>query len=180
MTQNIVIQIGQCGNQIGYRFWDAALSEHASTNKLSSDEAFSSFFNITDTSVKSKLKGSKQALKARAVLIDMEEGVVNEIMKSPIAGIFDHRQLITDKSGAGNNWAVGHMEYGHQYKDMISDVIRKTAEQCDCLQFSFAYIQWVGGLDQVSEHLYYDYLKRNILMYSDLLLHCIHLLMMTW
>lgn len=28
MTQSIVIQVGQCGNQIGCRFWDFALREH--------------------------------------------------------------------------------------------------------------------------------------------------------
>jgi len=26
--------VGQCGNQIGYRFWDLALREHASVNKV--------------------------------------------------------------------------------------------------------------------------------------------------
>ena len=134
MTQYIVIQVGQCGNQIGYQFWDAALREHACSNKHSSDDAISSFFHITNTNKKL----------ARAVLIDMEEGVVNEIMKSSIAEIFDNKQLITDQSGAGNNWAVGYMEYGQQYKETISDVIRKTAEQCDCLQ-SFFCIHSMGG-----------------------------------
>lgn len=26
--------VGQCGNQIGYRFWDLALREHAAVNKV--------------------------------------------------------------------------------------------------------------------------------------------------
>ncbi|CAF1221749.1 unnamed protein product, partial [Adineta ricciae] len=30
MSQNIVVQVGQCGSQIGCRFWDLALREHAS------------------------------------------------------------------------------------------------------------------------------------------------------
>ena len=42
----------------------------------------------------------------QAVLVDMEEGVVSEVMKSPLRDVFDHRQLITDVSGSGNNWQV--------------------------------------------------------------------------
>ena len=34
----------------------------------------------------------------------MEEGVVNETMRSPIGELFDARQLLTDVSGSGNNW----------------------------------------------------------------------------
>jgi hypothetical protein len=33
MTQSVVVQVGQCGNQIGARFWDLALQEHATVNK---------------------------------------------------------------------------------------------------------------------------------------------------
>lgn len=29
----ITVQVGQCGNQIGHRFWDLALREHAACNK---------------------------------------------------------------------------------------------------------------------------------------------------
>ena len=29
----ITIQVGQCGNQIGGRFWDMALREHAAINQ---------------------------------------------------------------------------------------------------------------------------------------------------
>lgn len=39
-------------------------------------------------------------------MIDMEEGVVNEILKGPLRDVFDCQQLITDVSGSGNNWLV--------------------------------------------------------------------------
>lgn len=38
--------------------------------------------------------------------MDMEEGVVSELLRSPLSEVFDHRQLITDVSGSGNNWCV--------------------------------------------------------------------------
>ena len=34
----------------------------------------------------------------------MEEGVVSELLRSPLGEVFDHQQLITDVSGSGNNW----------------------------------------------------------------------------
>ena len=40
----------------------------------------------------------------QAVLVDMEEGVVSEMMKGPLKDVFDYSQLITDVSGSGNNW----------------------------------------------------------------------------
>jgi tubulin epsilon len=45
------------------------------------------------------------ALIQKAVLIDMEEGVVNQILNDKnLSDLFDARQLLTDVSGAGNNW----------------------------------------------------------------------------
>lgn len=41
---------------------------------------------------------------SQALLIDMEEGVVNEILQGPLRDVFDSKQLITDVSGSGNNW----------------------------------------------------------------------------
>ena len=38
----ITIQVGQCGNQIGHRFWELALREHAANNSAGLfDEAMS-------------------------------------------------------------------------------------------------------------------------------------------
>eukprot|EP00873_Tetraselmis_striata_P001445 jgi/Tetstr1/421709/TSEL_012647.t1 len=46
----ITIQVGQCGNQVGCRFWDMALREHAANNpKGVFDESLSSFFRNVDT-----------------------------------------------------------------------------------------------------------------------------------
>eukprot|EP00112_Aurelia_sp_Birch-Aquarium-sp1_P008025 Seg1877.6 transcript_id=Seg1877.6/GoldUCD/mRNA.D3Y31 product="Tubulin epsilon chain" protein_id=Seg1877.6/GoldUCD/D3Y31 len=153
MTQSIIVQVGQCGNQIGCRFWDLALREHAYTNKIGTyDEAISSFFRNVDTRggefkdlPVGDGKGKIRNLKARAVLIDMEDGVVNQIMQSPIGDVFENRQLITDSYGSGNNWAVGHLEYGHRYRDEITNIVRRAAEACDCLQCFFCIHSMGGG-----------------------------------
>ncbi|XP_017514269.2 tubulin epsilon chain isoform X3 [Manis javanica] len=145
-----LIAVGQCGNQIGRCFWDRALREHAAVNQKGIyDEAISSFFRNVDTRVVgdggSICKGRICSLKARAVLIDMEEGVVNEILQGPLRDIFDSRQLITDISGSGNNWAVGHKIFGSLYQEQILEKLRKSAEQCDCLQCFFIIHSMGGG-----------------------------------
>uniref|UniRef100_A0A8D0BUX2 Tubulin epsilon chain n=1 Tax=Salvator merianae TaxID=96440 RepID=A0A8D0BUX2_SALMN len=150
MTQSVVVQVGQCGNQIGCRFWDLALREHAAVNKKGIyDEALSSFFRNVDTRTDCEdsdvCRGKICSLKARALLLDMEEGVVNEILQGPLRDVFDSKQLITDVSGSGNNWAVGHRVYGCQYRERIVEKLRKAAEHCDCLQCFFVIHSMGGG-----------------------------------
>ena len=50
MTENVMVEIGQCGNQIGRRFWEMALCEHSSAKSDAMyDMALSSFFRNTDS-----------------------------------------------------------------------------------------------------------------------------------
>ena len=44
-------------------------------------------------------------LRARAILVDMEEGVLNETLNGPLGELFDGRQLIKDVSGVET---IGH------------------------------------------------------------------------
>lgn len=148
----ITIQVGQCGNQIGHRFWELALREHAANNSAGLfDDAMSSFFRNVDcrsSPPRDIPVGDGSApisnLKARAVLVDMEEGVVNEVRKGCLGGLFDAQQLLTDVSGSGNNWAHGHHLYGPQYRDNLLESIRRPVEACESLQ-SFLLLQSLGG-----------------------------------
>eukprot|EP00036_Acanthoecidae_sp_10tr_P012996 CAMPEP_0206290352 /NCGR_PEP_ID=MMETSP0106_2-20121207/2576_1 /ASSEMBLY_ACC=CAM_ASM_000206 /TAXON_ID=81532 /ORGANISM="Acanthoeca-like sp., Strain 10tr" /LENGTH=440 /DNA_ID=CAMNT_0053720911 /DNA_START=229 /DNA_END=1548 /DNA_ORIENTATION=+ len=152
MTQSIVVQVGQCGNQIGTRFWDLALREHAKVNhKGLFDEPISTFFRNVDgrRSPPRELPlgdgtGKIGALKARAVLIDMEEGVINSLLSGPMREVFDPVLKVSSVSGSGNNWAVGHYRYGVDYRDQIVETVRRAAEACDCLQ-SFMVLHSMGG-----------------------------------
>ena len=130
----ITIQVGQCGNQIGWRFWDLALREHASRGILF-DDAMSSFFLFDE---------KHQILKARALLIDTEQGVINQLLKSDVGELFDNTQLLNEVSGAGNNWAQGFYDYGVNYKDKILSQINNVLEQCDSPQ-CFLIAHSIGG-----------------------------------
>ena len=130
----ITVQVGQCGNQIGWRFWDLALREHASRGILF-DDSMSSFFLFDE---------KHQILKARALLIDTEQGVINQLLKSDIGELFDNTQLLNEVSGAGNNWAQGYYDYGINYKDKILTQINNVLEQCDSPQ-CFLITHSIGG-----------------------------------
>ncbi|KAK3259389.1 hypothetical protein CYMTET_31610, partial [Cymbomonas tetramitiformis] len=148
----ITIQVGQCGNQIGCRFREMCLKEHAAHNKKGYfDEALSSFFRNVDSRYDPPHnlpvgdgRGRIQTLKARAVLVDMEEGVVNELLTGNLAELFDTRQQLTAVSGAGNNWAHGHHGYGPKYADDLLEKIRRPVEQSESLQ-SFLMLHSLGG-----------------------------------
>ncbi|XP_074043485.1 tubulin epsilon chain isoform X2 [Macrotis lagotis] len=113
------------------------------------DDSLRNFFRNVDTRGNDDgidiSRGKICSLKARAVLIDMEEGVVNEILQGPLKDIFDSKQLVTNVSGSGNNWAVGYKVFGSQYRDQIVEKLRQTAEHCDCLQCFFIIHSMGGG-----------------------------------
>lgn len=79
------------------------------------------------------------------MLIDMEESVVEYSQKSSIGELFDPALAVTAQSGSGNNWAVGYHEYGHMYRERIVDVLRMTAEKCDCMSSWFILHSMGGG-----------------------------------
>ncbi|TPX41447.1 hypothetical protein SeMB42_g05061 [Synchytrium endobioticum] len=151
MSQSIVVSVGQAGNQIGTRFWDKVLLEHAKTNtRAIYDDALSSFFRNVDSRRGRQCiplgdgTGQITGLRARAVLVDMEEGVINQTMRTPLGELFDDHQRITSVSGCGNNWAVGYAQYGPAYHTQLLESFRKEAEFCDSLQ-SFFLINSLGG-----------------------------------
>lgn len=85
-----------------------------------------------------------KSLKARAILVDMEQGPVHETLSGPLGELFDQQQFITDVSGAGNNWAHGHCLYGPKYKDELVTKLHRAVELCDSLQ-SFFVLHSMGG-----------------------------------
>jgi tubulin epsilon len=92
MRETITVQVGQCGNQIGNQFWQLLLLEHENTPDT--DDALSAYFRFapSDNSKSFGRNVQTHAMKARALLIDMECGPLNETMRSPIGSLFDHTQ----------------------------------------------------------------------------------------
>ncbi|SAM03696.1 hypothetical protein [Absidia glauca] len=141
MREIIHIQAGQCGNQIGQKFWETISQEHGldangnyeGTNDLQL-ERINVFYN----------EGFQGKYVPRAVLVDLEPATMDAIRASPYGKIFRPDNFIHAQSGAGNSWAKGYYTEGAELVESIMDVIRKEAENTDCLQ-GFQLAHSLGG-----------------------------------
>ncbi|CAH1397821.1 unnamed protein product [Nezara viridula] len=154
MSEFIVIQVGQCGNQIGNAFWPLVLYEHGicvdklvkPSLKAVQDEAFHSFFDSPSYKKCHNIEDLKRCkVKARAILIDMETSVVERFHNCRLRDLFDRTYSITDSPGSGNNWAFGHYEAGNLHKNKIREMIRSAAECCSSLNGFLLFFSLAGG-----------------------------------
>lgn len=131
MREILHVQGGQCGNQIGSKFWEVVCDEHGidPTGRYvgTSDvqlERVNVYYN----------EASCGRFVPRAVLMDLEPGTMDSVRTGPYGQIFRPDNFVFGQSGAGNNWAKGHYTEGAELIDSVLDVVRKEAENCDCLQ----------------------------------------------
>jgi tubulin epsilon len=93
VREMVTVQVGQCGNQIGRRFWAELLHEAAAQQQASGgagggtyDAAMSAFFRNVDARYEPPAElavgAPLSSLRARALLIDTEEGVVSETLRA--------------------------------------------------------------------------------------------------
>ncbi|KAF9686719.1 hypothetical protein SADUNF_Sadunf02G0018600 [Salix dunnii] len=144
MREILHIQGGQCGNQIGAKFWEVICNEHGidQTGKYSGDAASSDLQLERINVYYNEASGGKYV--PRAVLMDLEPGTMESIRSGPYGQIFRPDNFVHGQSGAGNNWAKGHYTEGAELIDAVLDVVRKEAENCDCLQ-GFQVCHSLGG-----------------------------------
>mmetsp|Transcript_114 Transcript_114/g.191 ORF Transcript_114/g.191 Transcript_114/m.191 type:complete len:452 (+) Transcript_114:77-1432(+) len=141
MREIVHVQAGQCGNQVGSKFWEVICDEHGIESKGTYNgdddlqlERINVYFN--------EASGGRYV--PRAVLMDLEPGTMDSVRAGPFGAIFRPDNFVFGQSGAGNNWAKGHYTEGAELIDSILDVVRKEAEGCDCLQ-GFQLTHSLGG-----------------------------------
>ena len=141
MREIVHVQAGQCGNQIGAKFWEIISDEHGidptGSYKGESDlqlERINVYYN--------EAGGGKYV--PRAVLVDLEPGTMDSVRSGPYGELFRPDNFVFGQSGAGNNWAKGHYTEGAELVDSVLDVVRKESEGCDLLQ-GFQLTHSLGG-----------------------------------
>jgi tubulin beta len=141
MREIVHVQGGQCGNQIGAKFWEVISDEHGidptGTYHGDSDlqlERINVYFN--------EATGGRYV--PRAILMDLEPGTMDSVRAGPYGQLFRPDNFVFGQTGAGNNWAKGHYTEGAELIDSVLDVVRKEAEGCDCLQ-GFQFSHSLGG-----------------------------------
>lgn len=144
MREVISINVGQAGCQIGNSCWELYSLEHGIrpdgylqeglTRPKGGEEGFSTFFYETGTG----------KYVPRAIYVDLEPNVIDEVRKGEYKDFFHPEQLINGKEDAANNYARGHYTVGSQILEEVSDRIRRMADQCDGLQ-GFLFTHSLGG-----------------------------------
>lgn len=105
---------------------------------------YEDFFKLDKIEVYFSETGQQDKYVPRAVLVDLEPGVVDKVLNSPIGSLFHPDFTLTRASGAGNNWGKGHYTLGGEIIDETMDMIRKNVEHCDQLQ-GFQLSHSIGG-----------------------------------
>jgi tubulin beta len=141
MREVVHIQAGQCGNQIGAKFWEVISDEHGidPTGTYSGDsdlqlERVNVYFN--------EATGGRYV--PRAILMDLEPGTMDSVRAGPYGQLFRPDNFVFGQSGAGNNWAKGHYTEGAELIENVFEVVRKETENCDCMQ-GFQITHSLGG-----------------------------------
>ncbi|KAK7575659.1 hypothetical protein V9T40_011945 [Parthenolecanium corni] len=141
MREIISIHVGQCGNSIGYKFWEVIVTEHGvNANGLHCGEdpcqlkGINVYFREVDN----------RRFVPRAILVDLESGVFDAIKEKEFGRLFEPDSFIAGSQGAGKNWAKGYYSEGLELSSKVLERIRKEAEDCDCLQ-GFQLVHSIGG-----------------------------------
>ena len=81
----------------------------------------------------------------RAVFVDLEPTVIDEVHTGTYHQLFHPEQLITGKEDAANSYARGYYNTGKEITDLVLDRIWKLADQCTGLQGFLVFHSFRGG-----------------------------------
>ncbi len=165
MREVISLHIGQAGIQIGNACWELYCLEHGiqpsgileteSIVGAKKDTSFETFFSET---------GAGKYV-PRAVCVDLEPSVIDEIRTGAYKDLFHPSQLISGKEDAANNYARGHYTVGKETIDDTVDRVQKLSENSNSLQGFFIFRSFGGGTGSgfaslLMERLSVDYGKK--------------------
>jgi len=149
---------------MGNAAWELFCLEHGITpdGQMPSDEtigsgedSFNTFFSET---------GSGKHV-PRAIMIDLEPTVVDEVRTGTYRQLFNPAMMITGKEDAANNYARGHYTIGKEQVDVVVDRIRSMADICNSLQGFIIFHAFGGGTGSgftslLMDKLVMDYAKK--------------------
>ncbi|KAJ3413942.1 gamma-tubulin [Chytridiales sp. JEL 0842] len=165
----ITLQAGQCGNQIGQEFWSQLCAEHGinsdgilmDQNQDAGDRKDVFFYQADD-----------EHYIPRAILLDLEPRVINTILTSPYANLYNPENIFlsADGGGAGNNWAFGYSQ-GEKIAEEVAEMIDREADGSDSLEGFMLLHSIAGGTGSglgswLLEYLGDRYPKKLIQTYS--------------
>jgi tubulin alpha len=170
MRECISIHLGQGGIQVGNQCWELYCLEHgiqpdgtmpADSSIGTENDSFNTFFSETSS--------GKHV--PRAVYVDLEPSVCDEVRSSTYKDLYHPEQIINGKEDAANNYARGHYTTGKELVDPVLDRIRKLADNCTGLQGFLIFHATGGGTGSgfgslLLERLSVDYGRKSKLSFA--------------
>merc|ERR1739838_1303084 len=113
MREIVHLQTGQCGNQIGTKFWEIISDEHGI--QPTGEYATGNTKELTDLQLERinvyYNEGNQGKYVPRAILVDLEPGTMDSVRSGPHGQLFRPDNFVFGQSGAGNNlilWLIHH------------------------------------------------------------------------
>lgn len=162
------IQFGQCGNQVGHEIFSTlvkdiiapkpGISLHDNDEYVQS--ACSQWFEHND---------GLDKLCARAVLVDTENKVVEELLRKQSSNsqwMYNRKSCAIGSGGAGNNWALGYQRKGPELLESVSEALRVENEKADRLAGILSITSSAGGTGSgvgsfIMENIHDEYSKKT-------------------
>ena len=113
MREIVHLQVGQCGNRIGSKFWELISEEHCVDPEgcLTEDLNVQSDPRLENINVYFNETTNERRV-PRAVLTDLEPGTIDSIRSGSHGSLYSPDNIIFGQTGAGNNYAKGHYTEG--------------------------------------------------------------------
>ncbi|XP_035900680.1 tubulin alpha-8 chain-like isoform X1 [Anopheles stephensi] len=153
--ETLSIHIGQAGVQIGEAIWKQYGLEHGigkngqriASEKDCSDAGFCECPTFYSDNGEGRYV-------PRAIFIDTEPMVIDQLQMSDIGELFNPEYLIRGKEDAANNYARGYYTLSHRTLGGAMEAARQIAEDADNLQGMILYHSYGGGTGSgVAAHL---------------------------
>ncbi|RXG63941.1 Tubulin alpha-1D chain [Armadillidium vulgare] len=158
----ISVHVGQAGVQIGNACWELYCLEHGidpdgqmPSDKTigGGDDSFNTFFSET---------GAGKHV-PRAVFVDLEPSVIDEVRTGTYRALFHPEQLITGKEDAANNYARGHYTIGKEIVDIVLErVATAVVEPYNSILTTHTTLEHSDCAFMVDNEAIYDICRRNL------------------
>ena len=133
----VFVSVGQCGNQVGYSYWETVLN-----------------WNITEEKrIKKPAKDGFHApfMKRNGdipwIMVDSERKVVTGCLSKQIAQLVPAANRLSHRKGYGGNWALGYCEQKKEgsLMEQTLECLRKEAERLDMFSGTVLFHSLAGG-----------------------------------
>jgi tubulin beta len=136
----VFIHVGQCGLQLGLRFWERVCEEHGIEPSGRSRGAA----DAPLTHLGALFREEAGRYLPRAVWVDLDPAAMDSFGSSPLGALCKPQDRVSGEAGAEKSWAQGHHGLGPQVLDRVMTAVEAQVGHSASLQ-GFVVVHALGG-----------------------------------